>query len=282
MSGGSRRRRTDVSIRCGAGRGIAWEMTMLLLAMGMTGTFAQMAAEKAVETLLRDVDEMVVNERLGCCVEWDATDTGRYGFGFDEMWFVGTAGNQDDDMPYEYFHYYVKERTVTNELGTPYVRFALCRGRMIMSVGDKNGVYVLAPGQARWWEKMTQLAHLIWDEQVLLENVVRFDIYYWGWNGDYWADFLGSNYGFDSTRNHYGYQLGSLANVPPAAFEFIVQVTSPEAALEGGMALAASPGTGQEEAARELMVRDATTYSVRAEPITGAAQVRQPENHYLD
>lgn len=33
---------------------------MFLLVMGMTGAFAQTAAEKAVETLLRDVDEMVV------------------------------------------------------------------------------------------------------------------------------------------------------------------------------------------------------------------------------
>lgn len=211
------------------------------------------------------------------------TDTGLYGFGFDEMWFVGTAGNQDDDMPYEFYHYYVKKRTVTNETETPYVRFDLCRGRMIMAVGDQNGVYALAPRQAQWWRG---LYGKTWEEQVLVGNVVRFDIYCRGWDGDDWLNVsvVGNcDLEFDSTALHYcGSQLGRLSNVPPAAFDFVLQVTSPEAALEGGMALVAVQGTDQEEEARELMARGAITYSVRAEPITGAAQVTQPEKHYLD
>ena len=111
---------------------------------GMTGIARNSVAETAMETILQDVDGMIVNERLGCYIESDAVDAANEvqgGFGFDDAWFVSTSGDQDDDMPYEYFHYYVDKTTVTNSLGAPFVRFDLHKARMIMAVGDKNYAY---------------------------------------------------------------------------------------------------------------------------------------------
>lgn len=270
---------------------------LILLVMGLTRMFAQATnitsqgltsvarnsvAETALETILQDVDGMIVNERLGCYIESDAEDAGTYGFGFDDIWFVSTSGDQDDDLPYEYFHYYVSGKTVTNSLGAPYVRFDLHKARMIMSVADKNGVYALQPGQTKWWDKISGQ----WDDQVLAENVVRFDIYCLGWDGDGW---MSQNYGaggsteFDSTKSHFcGDKLGSLANVPPAAFDVYLQVTSPEAAVEGGMALVDGVSTELEKKGRELMIKESASYFGRTVPLTGLAQVHHPANHYLD
>ena len=244
------------------------------------GAFAQSAAEKAMETLLRDMDEMVVNERMGCYVECDTVDAGSNGFGFDEAWFMGTSGKQADDMPYEYFHYYVKAQTVTNAMGVPFVRFDLHKARMIMAVGDDwrrtINTYALAKGKANWWEKLGQLNS--WDDQVLAENVVCFDFYCWGADGSAWMSGRGSYVEFDSRQVHYDGGRETVSNVPPAAIDANLWVTSPEAA----MALAVGADSKQEKEARELMLREATTYSIRAEPITGPAQLSHPANHYLD
>lgn len=270
---------------------------LILLVMGLTRMFAQATAitsqgltsvarnsvaETAMETILQDVDGMIVNERLGCYIESDAEDNGALGFGFDDLWFVSTSGDQDDDLPYEYFHYYVSGRTVTNSLGAPYVRFDLHKARMIMSVADKNGVYALQKGKARWWETIRGQ----WDDQVLAENVVRFDIYCLGWDGEGW---MGQNYSeggsteFDSTKAHdCGPKLGSLSGVPPAAFDVYLQVTSPEAAVEGGMALVKGTTTEMEKKGRELMIQESASYFGRTVPLTGVSQVHHPANHYLD
>ena len=251
------------------------------------GAFAQSAAEKAMETLLRDMDEMVVNERMGCYVECDTVDAGSNGFGFDEAWFMGTSGKQADDMPYEYFHYYVKAQTVTNAMGVPFVRFDLHKARMIMAVGDNPtraiNTYALAKDKANWWDKLGQLGNNSWDDQVLAENVVRFDLYCLGWDGAAWMSGKGSSTEFDSRTPHYaGSKLGNVANVPPAAFDIYLQVTSPDAAMEGGMALVSGMGSDLEVKGRELMIKESASYFGRAVPMTGVAQLHHPENHYLD
>ena len=279
---------------------------LILLVMGLTRMFAQATnitrqgltsvarnsvAETAMETILQDVDGMIVNERLACYIEAntvDDPDKVDFGFGFDDLWFVSTSGDQDDDMPYEYFHYYVKEQTVTNALGAPYVRFDLRKARLIMSVGDKYGVYALQKfgGKAvAWWDKLDRAQ---WDDQVLAENVVRFDIYCLGWNGwtkngDEWMgqDYRGNTY-FDSREGHAcGSPFGTKTNVPPAAFDVYLQVTSPEAAMEGGMALVDGTSTEVAKKGRELMIRESASYFGRAVPITGVSQLHHPAEHYL-
>ena len=253
---------------------------LLFFAVGAVEGFAQSAAEKAMETLLRDMDEMVVNERMGCYVECDTVDAGGDGFGFDEAWFMGTSGEQADDMPYEYFHYYVKAQTVMNAMGVPYRRFDLHRARMIMAVGDKYGTYALEQGNSGWWEELAKLSSMYWDDKVLVENVVLFDFYCWGTQEQPWMGVQGGSVVFDSRQGHFHYDSGGLvvSNVPPVTIDVNLGVTSPEAAME----LKIGAGAEQEKEARELMLREAMSYSIRAEPITGAAQLSHPENHYLN
>lgn len=269
---------------------------LLLLVMGLTRLFGQASAiskqgltsiarnsvaETAMETLLQDVDGMIVNERLGCYIEADAEDYGSHGFGFDEVFFVSTSGDQDDDMPYEFFHYYVERTTVTNSLGAEFVRFDLHKGRMIMAVGDKNGSYPLAKDNADWWDTLSSYGS--WDDQILAENVVRFDIYCQGWDGTGWMAQSGGNTVFDSRETHYcGSKMGNVANVAPAAFDIYLQVTSPDAAMEGGMALVSGMGGNLEVKGRELMIKESASYFGRAVPMTGVSQLHHPENHYLD
>ena len=272
---------------------------LILLVVGMTGIFSQATAvssqgtasmmrnsvgETAMETILQDVDGMIVNERLGCYIEADAEDSGTYGFGFDDLWFISTSGDRDDDLPYEYFHYYVKETKATNTMGAMYVRFDLHKERMYMSVGDKHEVYALQSGQTRWWEKLGKVSHSTWDDQVLAENVVRFDIYCLGWNGDGWMGQDGStgDHVFISTDEHKIKNDWSVANVPPAAFDIYLQITSPDAAMEGGMALVDSKTSEVARKGREKMIRESASYFGRTVPMTGASQLHHPANHYMD
>jgi len=270
---------------------------LLMLVMGMTRLFSQASAitsqgmtsiarnsvaETAMETMLQDVDGMIVNERLACYIEADAMDYGAHGFGFDEVWFVSTSGDQDDDMPYEYFHYYVDETTATNSLGAEYVRFDLHKARMIMAVADQYATYALTKGHANWWTELGQLPKSRWDDQILAENVVRFDIYCLGWDGSGWMAQDGGNTAFDSRDTHPGGQkIGDVKNVPPAAFDIYLQVTSPDAAMEGGMALAGGGGS-LELKGRERMIRESASYFGRAVPVTGVAQLHHPETHYIE
>ena len=255
---------------------------------GMTSVTRNSAAETAMETILQDVDGMIVNERLGCYIDSDTVDSGSHGFGFDEVFFVSTSGDQDDDMPYEYFHYYVSETTATNSLGAKYVRFDLHKARMIMAVGDDSTkksirVYPLGKGNANWWESLRKLGGNTWDDQVLAENVVRFDLYCQGWDGGAWMSGKGSSTEFDSRTPHFaGNKLGNVTNVPPAAFDVYLQVTSPDAAVEGGMALVSGMGSNLEIKGRELMVKESASFFGRAVPMTGVSQLHHPENHYLD
>lgn len=270
---------------------------LILLVVGMTGIFTQATAvssqgttsamrnsvgETAMETLLQDVDGMIVNERLGCYIEADVCDSGQYGFGFDDLWFISTSGDRDDDLPYEYFHYYVEETEATNALGATYVRFDLHKARMYMSVGDKNEVYALQRGQTCWWKTLEKVSD--WDDHVLAENVVRFDIYCLGWNGDSWMGQDGSSgdHVFNSTFEHKITKDWSVANVPPAAFDIYLQITSPDAAMEGGMALVDSKTSEVARKGREKMIRESASYFGRTVPMTGAAQLHHPANHYVD
>jgi prepilin-type N-terminal cleavage/methylation domain-containing protein len=233
---------------------------------GNTALMRNSTGETALETLLQDAESMMVNERLACYVEADVTDPN--GFGFDDVWFISTSGDQDDHMPYEYNHFFVTNRIATNAMGAAYMRFDLMKARMIFAVGDNNGFYALDPNFVDWWKHaMTSGAN--WDLQTLAEHVVRFDIYCTGWDGKGW---MGGNSGvheFDSTRGPNGQPP---RDVPPAAFDIYLQITSPDAAVEGGMALVDGIPPEVQLKARELMIKDSASLFGRAVPITGAAR----------
>ena len=238
---------------------------------GTTMLMRNSTLETAMETLLQDAESMLVNDRLACYVEADTVDAGSDGFGFDDVWFIGTSGDQDDDMPYEYFHFYVSESIVTNSLGAAYKRFSLKKERVIFSVADDRGeLFALDPLDTQWWKKGKRMASIYWDDQVLAENVVRFDIYCTGWKGEPWMGRgLGSDE-FDSTRGPQGDS--TRAGMPPAAFDIYLQVTSPEVAVEAGMALVDGVDAGTQRKAREMMIRDSASLFGRAVPINGSAR----------
>jgi prepilin-type N-terminal cleavage/methylation domain-containing protein len=232
---------------------------------GTTMLMRNSAGSTALETLLQDAESMMVNERLACYVEADVTDPN--GFGFDDVWFISTSGDQDDHMPYEYNHFFVTNRIATNAMGAAYMRFDLMKARMIFAVGDNNGFYALDPNFVDWWKHaMTSGAN--WDLQTLAEHVVRFDIYLQGWKRepeepDDWM--RGDE--FDSTKGPV--KNSKYANIPPAAFDIYMQITSADVAAEAGMALM-NPAT--EQMGREMMVRASAAFFGRAVPIAGAAQ----------
>ena len=117
---------------------------------------------------------------------------------------------------------------------------------------------------------------------MLADNVVRFDIYCLGWDGRGWM--AGTSAGlheFDSTvgPNIPGLSAAEKAkyrNVPPAAFDIYMQITSADVAAEAGMALM-SPAT--EQMGREMMVRESAAFFGRAVPISGAAQYNRVINY---
>lgn len=246
---------------------------------GTSSLMRNSTGETAMETLLQDAEGMVVNDRLACYVRADLTDGGADGFGFDDVWFISTSGDQDDDMPYEYFHYYVTNTLSTTPQGAPYARFDLVKDRMIFAVGDQRGMYALDPDDTQWWniaQTFASTAFGPWDRQVLADHVVRFDIYCTGWDGTGWMGGYSGLHEFDSTRGPNG---GNPKNVPPAAFDIYLQVTSPDVAMEAGMALVDGVDAATQRKAREMMIRDSSSLFGRASPITGAARFHSVDVH---
>lgn len=242
---------------------------------GNTALMRNSTGETALETILQDAEGMIVNERLACRITADSSD--KQGFGFDDVWFISTSGDQDDEIPYEYFHYFVTNRVVTNALGAAYQRFSLVKDRMLFAVGDSRGLYALDPASTRWWLKAATVDGRSWDRQVLADNVVRFDVYVQGWDGRDWMEEEGGVRIFDSTLGPKKIADGAkYKNIPPAAFDIYMQITSADVAAEAGMALM-SPETAQ--MGREMMVRESAAFFGRAVPISGAAQYNRVINY---
>ncbi len=261
---------------------------------GTTMLMRNSTAETAMETLLQDAEGMVVNERLACYVRANATDspddpaTHGYGFGFDDVWFISTSGDQDDDMPYEYVHFFVTNVIATSRTGARYLRFDLMKERMIFAVGDSRSpvsMYALSTNDTQWWYLAQNFTGDYWDRQVLADNVVRFDIYCLGWTNppgsSGWMAQSGGIHEFDSSvgPNLPGLspaQQAALRNIPPAAFDIYLQITSPEASEEAGMALLdmveGNANAPLQLKAREMMIKESASLFGRAVPIIGAAQ----------
>jgi len=244
---------------------------------GMTTIARNSVGETAMDSILQDLDCMVVNERIACAKFLDdesylASDPNG---SFDTFYFISTAGDQDDDMPYEYFKYYVKRVTAETPLGAEYIRYDLVKARMIMAVGayaaDGTPFYALRPENQEWWADTLFETHTE-DVEVMAENVVMFDIYCQRWDDG--GDFQTSGGGnFLSTE---------ASNMPPVAIDVMLVLTSPDAAVEGGMLLAA----GERQRGLEVLNRESSTLIGRAMPMMGATQYRlrrrsyNPVSHY--
>ena len=253
---------------------------------GMTSIARNSVGETAMESILQDLDCMVVNERVACCKIADTVE-GR----FDTIYFIGTYGDNDDDMPYEYFNYFVSTNIVTNALGAVYKRFDLVKSRVVMAVGAKNKFYALLPDDKEWWNLFDkELSLSEQDHEVLAENVVGFEVYCQDWatgedlNSPGTIRWNGGNRTFFSSaksmsiKDKTGHSI-VVSNLPPVAFDVKLQITSPEAATEGGMLLAAG-GSDNEQRGWELLNREASTLFGRAMPMMGATPVRLPRRSY--
>lgn len=257
---------------------------------GMTAVERNSAGETAMETLLQDTEGMAVNERLGCYAKADVSD--KNGFGFDEIYFVTTSGDQDDGRAYQLMHYYVTNSVATSATGAQYVRFQLFREMWILAVADDYGLDVMSTNKAsgvgypqvQWWkyglDKMTSSGgYPIGERNMLADNVVRFDIYALGWDGKEWMSDNANLQEFDSTRGPGG---GNPKNVPPAAFDVYLQITSPEVAAESGMALMDGVDSETQQKAREMMIRESSSLFGRTTPVIGAGQLHHPVQHYTE
>lgn len=240
---------------------------------GMTALARNSVGETAMDSILQDLDCMVVNERIACAKIMDYD-----GQPFDAFYFIGTSGDQDDDLPYEYLKYYVKPQTLTSSTGAVYLRYDLIKSRVIMAVGAgaKSGgaFYALRPQDQEWWDLFDEETL---DEETVAENVVMFDIYCQRW--DTGKDFVTDGNDFYSSD-----KLGAYSNIPPVAVDVMLVLTSPDAAVEGGMLLAA----GEKQRGWEVLNRDSATLIGRAMPMMGATQYRlqrrnyNPVSHYTD
>lgn len=246
---------------------------------GTTMLMRNSMGSTAMETILQDIEGMVVNERLACYFLADSTD--KDGFGFDEAWFITTSGDQDDSRAYQTVHYYVTNSLATNSLGAPYVRFQLIRQVGIFAVADKYEVDIMQKGM-EWWkrENWPGGAVIYSDKNLLAENLVRFDFYLQGWTGISWLEKDGPQVQFSSIDGPRDDR--PQTNMPPAAIDIFLQLTSPDVAAESGMALVAGVDSATELKAREMMIRESSALLGRASPIVAGAQKLHPANHYTD
>ena len=244
---------------------------------GTTTLMRNSVGETAMDSIMQDLDCMIVNERIACAKIADDVPYVVGGQGaFDTFYFISTSGDQDDDMPYEYFKLYVRPTTATNAQGAVYRRFDLVKGRAIMAVGAKNDIYALRPQDIEWWEDFDSVTL---DAEVLAENVVMFDIYCQRWD-------TGKDFVTDGDDFHSSDSLAGVSNIPPVAVDVMLVLTSPEAAIEGGMLLA-SQDTALQKRGLELLNRDAGVLIGRAMPMMGPPQYRMqrrasynPVSHY--
>ncbi len=259
---------------------------------GTTALARNSVGGTAMETILQDIEGMVVNERLPCYFKADTADIG--GFGFDEAWFITTSGDQDDSRAYQTVHYYVTNSLATNNLGAQYLRFQLMRQVGIFANADNWGVDIMKKN-VEWWDSK------IWDsdkgqggrryvhysdKNLLAENVVRFDFYLLGWKNypgnklDSWLEADGGVVQFNSMIGPRDDR--TQTNIPPAAIDVYMQITSPDVAVESGMALVPGVPSDVQIKAREMMVRESASLFGRASPITGGSQRLHPAQHYTD
>ena len=249
---------------------------------GTTALMRNSVGETAMDSILQDLDCMLVNERIAC-----AKIAGKVLGGgeddFDTFYLITTSGDQDDDMPYEYVKLYIRPSTVTNSLGAVYRRYDLVKSRVVMAVGASptsgKPFYALRKGDQEWWDLFETIPIGSQDLEILAENVVMFDIYCQRW--DTGKDFTTSGDNFFSSDS-----LAGVSNIPPVAVDVMLVLTSPEAAVEGGM-LIATGDSALERRGWEILHRDASVLIGRAMPMMGPPQYRMqrrasynPVSHY--
>lgn len=243
------------------------------------------AVQIAMETIARDLEGAIVNERFGFYQEANTVDAVQFGFGFDEVWFVTTASDQDtagqaDPSAYHFVRYSVASQNVTH-VGLSYVKFRLMRTTWKMQLLRSGNIDPMGANTA-WWNAFGFSAVGITSDAIL-DNVIRFDIYLHDKNGN--MPYLtppGRAY-FDSTvaiPPSAGLPDGYPSNQPPAAIDVYLQATSEETMRQAGLVLLRGANVGTQKKARAQMYRDSNMLTMRVTPFAAAGQWMYPAQFY--
>ena len=237
------------------------------------------AVQVAMEQIVRDLEGMVVNERLAAIQQANVLDQVTYGFGFDDLFFATTASDQDtgtstpDPSAYHFVRYHVGEVINTN-VGLPFKRFRLMRSTWKMNrfrVNERDPMGAAA--NREWWTNTISVGA---ESDTLLDNVIRFDVYIHDKNGNLPQLLTSSNQYWNSMRSVGAYE----SNTVPASIDIYVQATSEESMRQAGRVLLVDLTAGGQLKARSQMIRDSNMLTIRVFPFTAPAQWNHPAQFY--
>jgi len=239
------------------------------------------AVEVAMEQIVRDLEGLVIDSNVACYKVANVTDRSEggnpNGLGFDELWFVTTTSEADTDFSYHFVHYGVRTNVTTN-VGYRAKSFRLIRETWRMELLRESGIDALGK-DTEWWAELEDGSPKGTFE-VLLDNVVRFDIYVLGEDGELIGkDIGGKNAVFDSTREYPApgaYKPGAY----PAAIDIYLQATSYDVMRRAGrMMMLFEEGKVDatvDAKARSEMVRRSNVLVTRIRPLIARAQNLHP------
>lgn len=232
------------------------------------------AVQVALDRIAADLETMIINDRVACALIRNTSDPSP-GFGFDEIWFVTSQGLQTDGSAHEFARYYV--RTTTNTFaGLQYVTFQLRKDWWYYDTLRDHNVDPFG-GDREWWVKVfadTYTPPTWYTGDVVIENIVRFDIWAIGNNGNPINMAIpGYDGGFRSTLDAANYAMGT----HPAYFDVYLQATSDDTMRQAGRIYITSPANANMmKQARTQMVRDSNMLFTRVYPVMAAGQRDHP------
>ncbi len=136
------------------------------------------AARAAMDMLARDLEGMVIDERMACYYEQNtaAIDT----FQCDRVSFITTAGEPDDQRSYLAVEYFVTNNWDRSKgaFDTGYEMWVLKRRTCELKALREQGVDPFSVEDKEWWKQRVGVeAAGQYGGEVIAENVVRFDLY---------------------------------------------------------------------------------------------------------
>lgn len=233
----------------------------------------------AMDRIATDLEGLIVNKRLACYQVANVVEDN-----FDEMFFASSAAPtgaetpSDPDSSYFFVHYYV--RVQTNEFaGVKYRNYQLMREWWYRATLFNNAANPYPNGidpagsDRQWWERAAEVGS---QTDVLLDNLVRFDVYLHNEDGELITRWVGIKGYFDSTQTKPPEY--PEADVLPAMIDIYVQVTSEETMRRAGAIIAKGATGDLLNEAKAQMVKDSNVLTFRIFPLYKRHQwLRLPE-----